>query len=287
MSQFLVLTAKPGSNVLDDNTLAHLPASLGKPNVLAAGEAVEFAVSSDPRAEVRASLAGLAVDVNFVPAASRRKKLLVADMESTMIENEMLDELAAEIGIGPQIAAITSRSMRGEIDFATSVKERVAMLKDLPLAIMDKCAAEIRDMAGAKTLIATLKKHGCHTVIATGGFTYFSEPVRQRLGFDEAHGNILELADGKLTGTIVEPVFDRASKEKTLRSVAARLGLDLSQTAGVGDGANDLDLLAAAGLGVAFHAKPVVAEAARFRVDHGDLTALLYLQGYSKAEFAA
>lgn len=248
---------------------------------------MEFTVTGDPRAEVRASLADLPVDVNLVPSERRRKKLLVADMESTMIENEMLDELAAEIGIGAEIAAITGRSMRGEIDFATSVKERVAMLKDLPLAIMDKCAAEIRDMAGAKTLIATLKANGCHTVIATGGFTYFSEPVRQRLGFDEAHGNILELKDGKLTGTIVEPVFDRASKEKTLRAVAARLGLDLSQTAGVGDGANDLDLLAAAGLGVAFHAKPIVAEAARFRVDHSDLTALLYLQGYKKAEFAA
>jgi phosphoserine phosphatase len=237
----------------------------------------------------RDALAGAAVDVVLQPAAGRRKALFLADMDSTMIGQECIDELADYVGLKPRVAAITERAMRGEIEFAPALRERVALLKGLPASVVDEViAARIRLTPGACTLIATLRRNGAYTCLVTGGFTLFTARIAAMLGFDENRANTLVLdAAGRLTGEVAEPIFGREGKLATLIELTRRLGIAADQTLVAGDGANDIAMIQAAGLGVAYHAKPKVAAAAAARIDHGDLTALLYAQGYRRDEFVA
>ena len=238
-------------------------------------------------ARVRAALAGIPVDVLLQPTKARRKLLFLADMDSTMIGQECIDELADYVGVKQQVAAITELAMRGEIEFAPALRRRVALLKGLPAAVVDEVIANrIRLTPGARTLVATLRKNGAYTCLVTGGFTLFTTRIAAMLGFDENRANTLALdAGGRLTGEVVEPIFGRESKLATLVELTRRLGIAPEATLVAGDGANDIAMIAAAGLGVAYHAKPKVAEAAAARIDHGDLTALLYAQGYRREEF--
>jgi phosphoserine phosphatase len=223
-----------------------------------------------------------AIDVNILTAGNLRKKLLVADMESTIIEQEMLDELGDLIGKRAHIADITARAMRGELDFEAALKERVGLLAGLPAAILDQVATRITLMPGARELVATMKAHGATCALVSGGFTVFTAKVAAMVGFDEHRANTLEIADGKLTGRVVEPILGREAKLATLVELCHRLDIATGDAIAVGDGANDLAMLRAAGLGVAFRAKPIVAEQAAVRIDHGDLRALLALQGFKE-----
>ncbi len=237
---------------------------------------------------VRATLCGAPVDAVVQSAEGRRKRLLIADMDSTLIEQECIDELADAVGLRAEVSAITKRSMRGEIDFESSLRERVALLRGLDVAAAMKVATERIVMTqGARRLVATMRGHGSTTAIASGGFTLFTGFVAQALGFERHYANTLVVEDGRLTGTLREPILGRDAKREILRAMRMERGLEAVETLAVGDGANDLAMLAEAGLGVAFRAKPKVAAAAEARIDHGDLTALLYLQGYTAAEFLA
>ena len=237
----------------------------------------------------REALAGAAVDVVLQPAAGRRKVLFLADMDSTMIGQECIDELADYVGLKPRVAAITERAMRGEIEFAPALRERVALLKGLPASVVDEViAARIRLTPGALALIATLRRNGAYTCLVTGGFTLFTARIAAMLGFDENRANTLVLdATGRLTGEVAEPIFGREGKLATLIELTRRLGIAAHDALVAGDGANDIAMIQAAGLGVAYHAKPKVAAAAAARIDHGDLTALLYAQGYRRDEFVS
>ena len=223
----------------------------------------------------------------MLPAdAHRRKRLFLADMDSTMIEQECIDELAGTLGLKDRVAAITERAMRGEIAFEPALRERVALLKDIPVGAVDGLIAEHLTLTpGGRTLVRTMRAHGAHTCLVSGGFTLFTGPIAAMIGFDEHRSNVLGVADGRLTGRVEDPIVGKAEKRATLIALRGDLGLGAAETLAVGDGANDLDMLGEAGLGVAFRAKPAVAAAARVRVEHGDLTALLYLQGYAAAEF--
>jgi phosphoserine phosphatase len=226
-------------------------------------------------------------DINLVATEKRRKKLLVADMDSTIINVECLDELADMAGLKPQIAAITERAMRGELEFEVALKERVGMLRGLKLDALERTYAErVRLNPGARALLATMRAHGAHTMLVSGGFGYFTRRVAQAAGFHVERGNTL-LDDGvALTGEVGMPILGREAKLQALEDAAATLKLDLAETLAVGDGANDLAMIQRAGLGVAYHAKPVVAQAAGAAVDHNDLTALLYLQGYCDSDIS-
>ncbi len=236
-------------------------------------------------AQARSRTEGLALDINLVHASKRRKKLLVADMDSTIINVECLDELADMAGLKPQIAAITERAMRGELEFEAALRERVGMLKDLKLDALERTYVErVRLNPGAKSLIATMRAQGAHTMLVSGGFGYFTRRVAEAAGFHIERGNTL-LDDGeKLTGEVGTPILGRAAKLQALEEAVARLGIDFAESLAVGDGANDLAMIRKAGLGVAYHAKPVVAAAAGASIEHNDLAALLYLQGYSDHE---
>jgi phosphoserine phosphatase len=227
------------------------------------------------------------VDVVIQPQAPRRKKLLVADMDSTMIGQECIDELADYAGYKERVAAITARAMRGEIAFAPALRERVALLKGLPASTIDKVIAErIRPNSGAATLVQTMRANGAYTCVVTGGFTAFMAPLAATIGFDEYRANTLLVdAAGRLTGEVAEPILGREGKRDTLLAVRQRLQVQREDTLAVGDGANDVPMIEAAGLGVAFHAKPALREVAGARIDHGDLTALLYVQGYCRDDF--
>jgi phosphoserine phosphatase len=259
----------------------------GPPDVLAEGEAVDIPGGEPPDLErVRAALEGKPIDAVAVPAEGRRKRLLVADMDSTVVAAETLDELAAHAGLKEQIAAITRRSMNGEIGFADSLRQRVAMLKGLRLDALETTWRSLPITPGAHELVATMRAHGATTVLVSGGFTYFTSRVAGRLGFDVHHANTL-LDDGvALTGQVAEPILDRDSKRNTLLALAAAKRLDRTATMAVGDGANDLDMLLAAGLGIGFHAKPIVAEAIPASIRFADLRALLFVQGYRASEFS-
>ena len=257
---------------------------------LAPDVAAEFPLERMPDNlwEVWESLQALGVDLAVQPAEGRRKRLLVADMDSTMIGQECIDELAAEAGVGPRVAAITARAMNGELDFEGALRERVALLAGLPEAVIDKVLAErITYTPGGRALIDTMKAHGGHSLLVSGGFTAFAAPIGTHLGFDEVRANALLAEGGRLTGRVAEPILGREAKMTALAEVSARLGLGHDAVVAVGDGANDLGMLGMAGMGVALHAKPVVAAQCKVRVNHGDLTALLYLQGYAATDIVA
>jgi len=274
---------------LDDSMLSTLRQTLGSKLLserwLAPGRVLDIGFRDLPDMETVARPLCPAIDLVAQPEPGRRKKLLVADMDSTIVTSETLDELAAYAGLKEQIAAITMRSMRGELDFQTALRERVSMLKGLAETAMAETYKQVELMPGAATLIATMRGNGCFCVLASGGFDYFTSRVRELCGFDRDHANHLVIEDGKLTGKVREPILDRDSKLGYLRRYARELGLQMSETMAVGDGANDLAMIQAAGLGVAYHAKPIVAAEARFRVDHNDLTALLFAQGYPQESF--
>jgi len=238
------------------------------------------------RAQVNAALASLPVDVSVQPLDGRRKRLLIADMDSTIIGCECLDELADFAGVKDAVSAITERAMRGELDFEAALRERVVMLKGLPVSALQTCYDErVRLNAGARTLIGTMAASGARCLLVSGGFTFFTKRVAAAAGFAEDRANRLIEADGHLTGEVAEPILGKAAKLATLEQEALSLGLDLSQSIAIGDGANDLAMIEAAGLGIAYRAKPVVAQQAHARIEHTDLTALLYFQGYRQDEF--
>lgn len=237
---------------------------------------------------LRDLLATVPVDVAVQPSSGRRKRLLLADMDSTMIDQECIDELAAELGIKDRVAIITARAMNGEIAFEPALRERVALLKGLPASIVnDVIERRITLAAGGLTLVATMKRAGAHCALVSGGFTSFTDPIAARLGFHEQRANLLLEQDGKLTGEVAEPILGKEAKAHALDEISASMGITPAEAIVVGDGANDLDMIRKAGTGVALHAKPTVAAQAGVRIDHGDLTALLYLQGYRRDEFAA
>ena len=288
MRNVLVLISSAAHPALNDGAVSAAAdvlrargATVGTPDWLAP----EIACDLPFDGPIEAPVAMTAIDAVVVPAEGRRKKLLVADMESTMIRNEMLDELADFLGLRERIAAITARAMNGEIDFVGALAERVGLLKGLPVGKLDEAAQRIRFMPGGATLVATMKEHGACCALVSGGFTYFTAMVRKALGFDLDAANVLDHDGRVLAGTVAPPILGREAKLATLQRLSAEHGLSTEQAVGVGDGANDLPMLKQAGLGVAFHAKPAVAAEVPARIDHGDLTALLYLQGYRLSDF--
>ena len=262
--------------------------AVGSADWLALGRACDLPLTGNDAAEaetaVRQAIGDATIDVLVQPAEGRRKRVFVADLESTIIENEMLDELADFVGLRPHVAEITRRAMNGELDFAAALKERVALLKGLPATVLDEAAGRIRLMPGARPLLATLRAAGVRTALVSGGFTVFVERIAAELGFDRVSANRLDITDGQIAGTVALPILTRETKRDTLLQMAQDAGVPLSATLAVGDGANDLPMLEAAGLGIAFHAKPAVAAASRWRLDHADLTGILYAQGYRQEE---
>ena len=253
------------------------------------GDAADWQFERAP-AEARAALEGAfdRVDVVVQPRDNRRKMLLVADMDSTMITVECIDELADYAGLKPKIAAITEAAMRGELDFEGALDARVALLKGLDAGVIDTCRAErVKLMPGARHLVQTMRGWGASAVLVSGGFTRFAEPVAADIGFDRAIANVLEIEGGALSGTVARPIVGAQTKRTTLLETRAALGLAEGATLAVGDGANDLAMIEVAGLGVAYRAKPIVAAAAAARIEHGDLTALLWAQGAARAEWVA
>jgi phosphoserine phosphatase len=264
----------------------------GAPHWLAPGIAVDIpfvpAAGGDLRVtaqRLRDIIGDLPVDVVVQPAAGRRKRLLLADMDSTMIGQECLDELADFVGQKARVAAITERAMRGEIAFEPALAERVALLAGLSAGVVGEVIEKrITLTPGGRALVRTMAAHGAHTCLVSGGFTLFTVPIAAAIGFAENRGNRLEVHDGRFTGRVLPPILGREAKLATLVELQAALGLERSETLVIGDGANDLLMISEGGLGVAYHAKPVVAAAAGARIDHGDLTALVYAQGYTRSE---
>jgi len=283
MRYSLTLIAARESTALSDATIDRVRDAVGggEVDMLAPREAADITLPALPDiAMVRAALEGCAIDAIATPTEGRRKALLVADMDSTIVTSETLDELADFAGLKERIAAITARAMNGELDFKSALRERVAMLQGLPVDALERTWERVRLTQGARELVATMRAHGAYAALVSGGFSFFTSRVAALCGFDLHRSNTL-LDDGAvLLGRVAEPIQDRDSKLATLTALAAERGLGLSATLAVGDGANDLDMLRAAGLGVAFHAKPIVAAEARARVDHGGLRALLFAQGY-------
>ncbi len=285
----LCLIANPSDSELDVALAASVVKQTGgELNWLNHGVACDIIEPTAPQALdiARDIIGGKAVDANVVPSVGRRKQLLVADMDSTMIEQECIDELADALGLKPQVAEITDRAMRGELDFAAALDTRVALLKGLERSIIEQIRREAITLApGGRALVQTMKAYGAYTSLVSGGFTFFADYFAKRIGFDEAIANVLEFDGDRLTGTVAKPIVDKNTKKDRLLALASERGLTLDQTMAAGDGANDLDMIGVAGFGVALHAKPAVAAAAGLRIDHGDLTALLYLQGFADEDF--
>jgi phosphoserine phosphatase len=285
MNHTLVLTAALGA-LHDKAVIAASQITGTSPHWLSPGTACEFQIAG-PNAigAVRNALASQAVDANVVSTANRRKRLLIADMDSTIIGCECIDEIADFAGIKPEIAAITERSMRGEIPFEGALRERVALLKGLPASTLDRVFAErVRLNEGARVLVRTMAESGGVTALISGGFTFFTSRVAQAAGFATHQANELVIANGALAGTVREPILGREAKREALIRLARENNVDLMDTLAIGDGANDLAMINEAGLGVAYRAKPVVAAAAHARLDHSDLSAALYLQGFRDTE---
>lgn len=294
MTYVVTLITDPAGPVIDHEILQKVSGVLpGWPQTVWLDEGIAadifFETASTPQAadQIRDMLAGAPIDFILQRTVCRRKKLLVADMDSTIIEQECLDELADFAGLRNHVAKITARAMRGEIAFEPALRERVALLKGLDAGIIDKVIAErITLTPGATTLVHTMRAHGAVTVLVSGGFTAFTHRIAAAAGFEADAANVIGMANGKLTGLIDAPILGRAGKRHVLENFCERLGIPRETTLAVGDGANDLDMLATAGLGVAFRAKPAVAAGAHARIDHADLTALLYAQGYCRTDFS-
>jgi phosphoserine phosphatase len=294
MSLVATLICNPADPALDstivDGARAVLPTS-GAAQWLFAEVAVDIPFeSSEPIGRIadrlRAARGDLPIDIVVQPQIDRRKKLFLADMDSTMIGQECIDELADFAGLKAHVAAITERAMRGEVEFESALRERVALLKGLPVGVVDEVLAKrITPTPGGRELVATMRAHGAYTCLISGGFTLFTKVVAEKIGFQESRGNELLVKDGKLSGKVAEPILGRAAKLATLNELCEAFDLDDLDTLVVGDGANDLGMIQRAGLGIAYHAKPAVAAAAHARIDYGDLTALLYAQGYRRDEF--
>jgi phosphoserine phosphatase len=298
MTYVATLISNPAAPALDDTVLRRARRSLFAAQEtiwLDPGIAAEIifapGIDSDIRGlsdHLRSVIGQDPVDVVVQRTGERRKKLFIADMDSTMIGQECVDELADFVGLKAHVSAITERAMRGEIAFEPALRERVALLKGLPVDVVGKVIAErITLMPGGRVLVQTMRKAGAFTCLVSGGFTLFTQRIADMIGFDENRGNTLAVTNGALDGVVGEPILGREGKLATLLDLTARLGIGLADTMAVGDGANDLAMIEASGLGVAYHAKPAVAAAAQARINHGDLTALLYMQGYKRDEFVA
>ncbi|MGS4945806.1 phosphoserine phosphatase SerB [Meridianimarinicoccus sp. RP-17] len=288
----VTLLTSPATSVLDRETAEALRSAWGGTALrwLDPRVAVEFMVPDRPDNfwQVWGDLQARGIDMALQPAEARAKRMLLADMDSTMIRQECIDELAEVAGVGDHVRAVTARAMNGELDFEDALRERVALLEGLDAGVIDRVLAErITHMPGGRALVATMKARGGHAALVSGGFTAFTGAVAAALGFDEHRANTLLMAEGKLTGTVADPILGRDAKVAALHEITARIGIAPADVIAVGDGANDLGMLGAAGTGVALHAKPSVQAACDIRVNHGDLTALLYLQGYSSDDFAA
>ncbi len=286
------LIANPANPVLTPFLAHSAMRALGATDLywLADGIACDIPLktSQNAGAELKAALNGGAIDFAIQLQEGRRKKILIADMDSTMIEQECIDELADMIGLKDQVAAITARAMNGEIAFEPALRARVALLEGLPVEVVQQVIEEkITLMPGGRELVRTMKRHGAYTALVSGGFTAFTGPIAREIGFEENRANELLSAEGLFTGKVAEPILGKEAKLEALNEITARLGVSAKDAIAVGDGANDLLMLRAAGTGVALHAKPSVAAQAKFRLDFSDLTGLLYLQGYRKSEFAA